>query len=198
MRKGLALRSGAMVALLILGGCAGFTRAVGGGKNPPDEFAVTTKAPLVVPPDYALRPPRPGETRPEELSASERARQVLMGDASGVAPTPGEQYLLRKANAMTADPNIRALLDAENGDRAQKDRSFANQIMFWKFVEGKVDDSAAPLRVDKNGWPSASARSKRRSARTRKSSSRRTRRPSGCREYSRPLARFGNARCAAV
>jgi hypothetical protein len=149
MRKGLALRSGAMVAaLLILGGCAGFTRAVGGGKYPPDEFAVTTKAPLVVPPDYALRPPRPGETRPEELSASERARQVLMGDASGVAPTPGEQYLLRKANAMTADPNIRALLDAENGDRAQKDRSFANQIMFWKFVEGKVDDSAAPLRVD--------------------------------------------------
>ena len=24
----------------------------------------------------------------------------------------------------------------------------ANQLMFWKFVDGKVDDSAAPLRVD--------------------------------------------------
>jgi hypothetical protein len=137
----------AMIAVLT-GGCAGFGRAVGGGKNPPDEFAVTTKAPLVVPPDYALRPPKPGETRPEELSASERARQVLMGAAGSAPPTPGEQYILRKANALEADANIRNLLNAENGGRGEKDRSFANQLIFWKFVEGKVDDSAAPLRVD--------------------------------------------------
>ncbi len=140
--------AGAMVALTALSGCSGFTKALGGGKNPPDEFAITTKAPLVVPPDYALRPPRPGESRPEELSASERARQVLMGDTGGTPPTPGEQYILRKANALTADPNIRAVLDAENGDRAEKDRSLANQLIFWKFVDGKVDDKAAPLKVD--------------------------------------------------
>lgn len=130
------------------GGCAGFGRVVGGGKNPPDEFAVTTKAPLVVPPDYALRPPKPGETRPEELSPSDRARQVLMGAAGAEPPTPGEQYILRKANALTADPNIRNLLNAETGGRGEKDRSFANQLIFWKFVDGKVDDSAAPLKVD--------------------------------------------------
>ncbi|MBY0420967.1 MAG: DUF3035 domain-containing protein [Parvularculaceae bacterium] len=129
-------------------GCAGFGRALGGGKNPPDEFAVTTKAPLVIPPDYALRPPKPGETRPQELSPSERARQVLLGDASTAPPTAGEQSILRKANALTADPNIRNILDAENGGRGRKERSFANQLMFWKFVDGKVDDSAAPLRVD--------------------------------------------------
>ena len=137
-----------LAAVAGLGGCAGFGKAVGGGKNPPDEFAIATKAPLVVPPDYALRPPKPGESRPDEVSASERARQVLMGDASGAAPTPGEQQILRKSNAMTADPNIRAILDAENGGRAEKDRSLANQLMFWKFVDGEVDDSAAPLRVD--------------------------------------------------
>lgn len=137
----------ALVAALT-SGCAGFGRAIGGGKNPPDEFAVTTKAPLVVPPDYALRPPKPGETRPEELSASERARQVLLGDVGAAPPSPGEQYLLHKSNALTADPNIRNLLNAENGGRGEKDRSFANQLIFWKFVDGKVDDSAAPLRVD--------------------------------------------------
>lgn len=137
----------ALIAALT-GGCAGFGRAIGGGKNPPDEFAVTTKAPLVVPPDYALRPPKPGETRPEELSASERARQVLMGAAGTAPPTPGEQYILRKANALTADPNIRNLLNAETGGRGEKDRSFANQLIFWKFIDGKVDDSAAPLKVD--------------------------------------------------
>lgn len=149
MNKGSALRfAGAMVLLgLATGGC-GIGKALGGNKNAPDEFAITTKAPLVVPPDYALRPPRPGESRPQELSPSERAQQVLLGDSRAAPPSPGEQLLLRKANALGADPSIRAVLDAENGGRGEKDRSLANQIMFWKFVDGKVDDSAAPLRVD--------------------------------------------------
>ena len=129
-------------------GCAGFGRALGGGKNPPDEFAVTTKAPLVVPPDYSLRPPRPGESRPQELSSSDRARQVLLGDPDATPPTQGEQVFLQKANALAADPNIRSILNAENGGRADQDRNLANQLIFWKFVNGKVDDSAAPLRVD--------------------------------------------------
>jgi hypothetical protein len=143
-------RTGLLLALAAsaLGGCAGMGKALGGGKNPPDEFAVATKAPLVVPPDYALRPPKPGESRPQELSPSERAKQVLLGDVSAAPPTGGEQILLQEAGATVADPNIRAILGAENGGRAEKDRSFANQLMFWKFIDGKVDDSAAPLKVD--------------------------------------------------
>ena len=43
---------------LILSGCAG--GAFGRGRGP-DEFAVARNAPLVVPPDFALTPPRPGE-----------------------------------------------------------------------------------------------------------------------------------------
>jgi hypothetical protein len=140
-----ALALGAVVAA---GGCAGLGKALGSGKNPPDEFAIATKAPLVVPPDYSLRPPKPGETRPQELTPSERARQVLLGDTTAAAPTVGEQQILQKAGALGADQNIRAVLAAENGGRAEKDRSLANQLMFWKFVDGKVDDSAAPLRVD--------------------------------------------------
>jgi len=140
-----ALALGAVVAA---GGCAGLGKALGNGKNPPDEFAIATKAPLVVPPDYSLRPPKPGETRPQELTPSERARQVLLGDSNAAAPTSGERQLLQQAGALSADQNIRAVLAAEGGGRAEKDRSFANQLMFWKFVDGKVDDSAAPLRVD--------------------------------------------------
>jgi len=139
----------AVAAIAIaLSGCTGMGKALGDGKNPPDEFAIATKAPLVVPPDYALRPPRPGETRPQELTPSQRAQQVLLGDSSAAPPTVGEQTLLQKAGAVAADPNIRSLLGAENGGRSEKERSFANQLMFWKFVDGKVDDSAAPLRVD--------------------------------------------------
>lgn len=148
MNTGSTMRFIAAIAILAVmtGGC-GIGKAVG-GKNAPDEFAIATKAPLVVPPDYALRPPKPGESRPQELSPSERAQQVLMGDASAAPPSPGEQRLLIKANALGADSSIRSLLDAENGGRGEKDRSLANQIMFWKFVDGKVDDSAAPLRVE--------------------------------------------------
>jgi hypothetical protein len=152
MKSAFLLASLSIVALAAQG-CAGIGKALGDGKNPPDEFAIATKAPLVVPPDYSLRPPKPGESRPQELSPSERAQQVLLGDTSSAPPTGGEQALLQKAGATTADPNIRAVLDAENGGRSEKDRSFANQLMFWKFVGGKVDDSAAPLKVDDPiGW----------------------------------------------
>ena len=143
-RTGLALA----LAAASLSGCAGMGKALGGGKNPPDEFAIATKAPLVVPPDYALRPPKPGESRPQELSPSERAKQVLLGDVTSAPPTAGEQLLLQGSGATVADPNIRAILASESGGRSEKDRSFANQLMFWKFVDGKVDDKAAPLKVD--------------------------------------------------
>ena len=45
-------------AAMLLAGCGG-----GGvfGRDRPDEFAVGRSAPLVVPPDFALTPPRPGE-----------------------------------------------------------------------------------------------------------------------------------------
>ncbi|MGF1545466.1 MAG: DUF3035 domain-containing protein [Parvularculaceae bacterium] len=142
-----ALAIGA-VALSLASGCSGFGAALGGGKNPPDEFAIATRAPLVVPPDFALRPPRPGEARPQERSASDRAQQVLLGDANAAPPSTGEQVLLQKVGAFEANPNIRETLDAENGKRAEKEASFANQLMFWQFLDGEVDDSAAPLQVD--------------------------------------------------
>ncbi|MBT8472420.1 MAG: DUF3035 domain-containing protein [Marinicaulis sp.] len=142
-----SLIGAAIVMALATTGC-GIGRAVGGNKTSPDEFAIATKAPLVVPPDYALRPPKPGESRPQELSPSERAQQVLLGDTSAAPPTTGEQLLIRKAGALSADANIRQVLYAETGGRAEKDGSLANQLIFWKFNDGKVDDSAAPLRVD--------------------------------------------------
>ncbi|WP_425410295.1 DUF3035 domain-containing protein [Hyphococcus sp.] len=149
MMKASAFRfAGAMAAISVMTAGCGIGKAVGAGKNAPDEFAIATKAPLVVPPDYGLQPPRPGESRPQELSSSERAQQVLVGDTTAAPPTAGEQMLLRKAGAFGADNSIRVLLAAENGGRAEKDRSLANQLMFWQFNDGKVDDSAAPLRVE--------------------------------------------------
>ncbi|MEM9232706.1 MAG: DUF3035 domain-containing protein [Pseudomonadota bacterium] len=138
-------RSFTLAALaLAVTGCS----ALGGGKNPPDEFAIVTKAPLTVPPDYALRPPKPGETRPEALSTADRTRQLLIGDESTQPPSTGELALLQSVGALDVDGNIRAILAAENGGRAKKDENLANQLIFWNFEGGEIDDSNAPLRVE--------------------------------------------------
>ena len=136
----------ALLPALALAACAG-------GKSAPDEFMISTKAPLTVPPDYALRPPRPGETRPQELSTTDRARQVMLGDASAAPPSRGELALIQAAGAMDTDGNIRAILAAENGGRAEKDASLANRILFWQVSGDEIDDARAPLQVeDEAAW----------------------------------------------
>lgn len=140
-------------SMAIMAGMVLAVAACGTGKNPPDEFAIVTKAPLTVPPDYALRPPKPGETRPEALSTSDRTRQLLVGDASSQPPSNGELALLQEVGALDVDNNIRAILAAENGGRADKDQSLANQLIFWNFNGNEIDDSNAPLRVeDAEAW----------------------------------------------
>ena len=51
-----------LAAMLLIGaagvsGCSSTSKALGMTKVTPDEFRVVTKAPLVLPPDYSLRPP---------------------------------------------------------------------------------------------------------------------------------------------
>jgi len=65
------------VAAVGLAGCTSTKKALGMSKVVPDEFRVVSKAPLAVPPDYALRPPAPGEPRPQELQPESAARAAL-------------------------------------------------------------------------------------------------------------------------
>ena len=68
-------------ALLLLVGCGENTaRSLGFIRDAPDEFRVTTRAPLSMPPDMAggLPPPRPGAVRPMERSARDEAEAVLV------------------------------------------------------------------------------------------------------------------------
>ena len=69
-------------------GCTDFRQMVGMDAISPDEFAVESRAPLTIPPDFDLRPPQPGAPRPQEATAAERARKVI--DAAGPGK-PGEQ-----------------------------------------------------------------------------------------------------------
>ncbi|HEX7885978.1 MAG TPA: DUF3035 domain-containing protein [Phenylobacterium sp.] len=122
----------ALVAAAGLAGCQSTQKALGMSKVTPDEFRIVTKAPLVVPPDYALRPPAPGEPRPQELQPESAARNALLGQREAEQRSDGEKMLVNKAGAEKADPLVRYVVDDEFGDIAHKEKSFADRVMFWK------------------------------------------------------------------
>lgn len=140
-------RAATLAALAALGlgasGCGVLQRSVGAAKVTPDEFRIVTKAPLVVPPEFALRPPAPGEPRPQELAPESAARTALLGRAQAANRTQGEQLLVAKAGAAQADPLIRYVVDDEFGDLAHKDKSWADRIMFWRKSPSAATTAAA-------------------------------------------------------
>ena len=99
------------LAMLALAGCTSGPKGVfAAGKSSPDEYAVGRAAPLVVPPDFALVPPRPGQPRPQEADSSTQALNALFG---GSRPASASENALT-AQAGAATPGIRS----EAGDPA--------------------------------------------------------------------------------
>jgi hypothetical protein len=142
----------ALIAATALAGCQSTRRALGMSKVTPDEFRIVTKAPLVVPPDFALRPPAPGEPRPQELQPESAARMALLGQREAQERSDGEKLLAAKAGAEKADPLIRYVVDDEFGDVAHKEKSFADRVMFWRSDKkaspapaSGLDNSSAPI-----------------------------------------------------
>ncbi len=72
----------------------------------PDEFAVARAAPLVMPPDFALSPPKAGAARPQEIDASTQALQAMFGGPA--ARSASETGALNQAGANRASPGIRS------------------------------------------------------------------------------------------
>jgi len=141
----------ALIAAAGLAGCQSTSKALGMSKVTPDEFRVVTKAPLVVPPDFALRPPAPGEPRPQELQPDSAARTALIGAREAQVRSDGEKMLVAKAGAEKADPLIRYVVDDEFGDVAHKDKGFADRVMFWKGdkpAAAAAADQTTPAPVD--------------------------------------------------
>jgi len=134
----------ALLAAVALTGCDGTKQALGlGGKKAPDEFTVITKAPLIIPPDFSLRPPVPGQKGPQELLAENSAKAALLGGARNTTPathsdavaagvSTGELALLRQAGAENVDPNIRQIVNTETNVLAENDETFMEMIMFWQ------------------------------------------------------------------
>jgi len=98
----------------------------------PDEFRVVTNAPLTLPPDYALRPPRPGEARPQTGTSADEARQALFGQDLGQTASVGERQLVVNAGAETAPADIRETVDFEGADIVHRDQAAADRVIQYQ------------------------------------------------------------------
>ena len=128
-----------MSAGLLLSACDTIREATGSTKTAPDEFAVVTKAPLILPPEYNLRPPQPGAAPLNQSSPTATAATALYGaDTMTVANSmsgtlsSGERLLLAHASAHTASPAIRQQLSSDTRNMQGADDSFTKDILFWQ------------------------------------------------------------------
>lgn len=133
------------IALLALSGCADVRETFGLVNKPPDEFAVVDHPPLSMPPDFDLKPPRPGASAQAGDNASERAAKAIYGDHTmqlvtqkGVSSLDiqrlpaAEQALVTQSGSDKADPAIRTILDREAGDRVVTNRKLIDELLFWR------------------------------------------------------------------
>lgn len=100
----------ATAGTLLLSACTGGLNL--GGRKGPDEFAVARTAPLVVPPDFALTPPAPGQASPVATDSRTQALEALFG---GPAPrSASETQLLRNVQSDRAAEGARSVAGDPN------------------------------------------------------------------------------------
>ena len=131
----------ALAAVTLLSACGPNTsRSLGLVRDAPDEFQVTTRAPLSMPPDMTSLPtPRPGAPRPQERSARSQAEQLLVPGLSlddprrapGTRVTVGEAALLQQAGPDSPD-DIRRRVDEESLRLDRPNRALSDRLIFWR------------------------------------------------------------------
>jgi hypothetical protein len=148
---------------LSLSACGNARKTLGLEKKAPDEFAVVARAPLALPPDFALRPPEPGKERPQENNPTDQARNVVLGNSAASSAgftvggfgnsgfgsnspaqlSPGQQSLLQAAGADKAAPDIRQTVNRESSALAEESKSFTDSLVFWRDADptGTVVDA---------------------------------------------------------
>jgi len=118
---------------MALTGCTQTSKALGLRKNAPNEFNILTKAPLIVPPEYNLRPPQVGTSSAENNYTQKAAREA----------SRGEVILMSKAGVGRANQEIRLEIDGQNSVE-RKTEGFSDRVLFWR-DGGVVNPDGSPL-----------------------------------------------------
>jgi hypothetical protein len=124
-----------LAALSLVGACASGS----GGARMPDEFRIVTKAPLIVPPEFRLRPPATGQAEPAEVNDDQLE---TFGQTLGTGASAIEKRLVAEAGAMAVSPVIRAQIDYEEARTIRKVPSASDRILDASVGQGEVADNA--------------------------------------------------------
>ena len=143
MRSKFVLGS-ALVAMALLSACSRGDRPgiMSGRSSNLDAFAVSKRAPLTIPPDFALTPPRPGAPRPQEADSSQQALSAMFAntqppksqtekDIIGLTrtlPEPGIRSTVGEVSTSTVNkgPTTRNILAAAATDSADASVTLGN------------------------------------------------------------------------
>jgi hypothetical protein len=139
---------------VLLAGCSeNMTRTFGLTRDAPDEYTVTTRAPLSLPPDYALRPPRPGAPRPQEQSDRQQAAETLVPQLALNPPqgqmSAGQAALLQQVGP--APSNVRSQIDRDV--IAAANPGFVDELLYWRkpdVLNAQVDATKESQRLRQN------------------------------------------------
>jgi hypothetical protein len=127
---------------------------LGFGRNAPDAFAVVDRPPLAIPPDFELRPPKPGAPRPQDVTTTDQASKTLFGpnakvantgSAGGATYSDAEKALLDASGGAKVDPTIRDTIDRESAQHAVGNTHLVDELLWWKeeAPKGTVVDAPA-------------------------------------------------------
>ena len=122
----------AILACLVLAACGSdVSETFGYGKSAPDEFTVISRPPLILPPDYNLRPPGTGTVRAAIPKPNEVAKILVIGKDSTTAEenTAAEDKLLENAAASqpTGD-SIREQIENERTGTVSKSPGLTEKL----------------------------------------------------------------------
>lgn len=158
------LHTWGIIALVVLAlpACSSVKKELGVARHSPDEFTVVKRAPLTLPPDYALKPPVDKHSTTEDTlgdTAAHTAKRTVFGAESNAAPAgESEQVLLAKMGAEHMNPAIRKQIDKDNGYLALQNQSLIDKLKSKKDVpidsdripSSTVDAKAEAARIKQN------------------------------------------------
>ena len=156
-RLSIVLPAPLLCGLLLLSGCgdSSLSRTIGLERDLPDEFTVTTSPPLSMPPDYNLRPPRPGAPRPQAQNDRQEAEEDLSPQLALGAPaaqnSPGQSALVQQLGT-PAPTDVRAAVDRDAAE-GSNNQGFIDKLLYWRKPDtgnSQVDATKEAQRLRQN------------------------------------------------
>lgn len=142
--------------LILAAGVAlvGLPACQGGTPTGPDEYRVVKKAELVIPPEYNLRPPEPGQALPAEVDPGRSAVALVFGASTGQNASASERALVQAAGAAAVNPIIREEVDYQEAKVIRKSSSVTDRVLFWRgtpeeAAEGDNATGGEPVAIER-------------------------------------------------